>query len=64
MNKLFICIGIMITIFIPLCASTATFDSKLDHFLVAFTIIALDGLCFIAHKEVNKSKEEGKEDEF
>ena len=60
MSKIFICIGIMITILIPLCASAMTFDSKSDYFLVAFTVIALDGLCFIAHKEVNKSKKEDK----
>lgn len=70
MNNIFIYVGLIITIFIPLCASTVTFDSKSDYFLVAFTIIALDGLCFLAHKEINrdtKAKEESKEvkeDEF
>jgi hypothetical protein len=60
----------MITILIPLCASTVTFDSKSDYFLLVFTVVALDGLCFLAHKEINrddKAKEESKEvkeDEF
>lgn len=64
MSKIFICIGIMITILIPLCASTMTFDSKSDYFLLVFTVLALDGLCFLAHKEVNKSKKEDKKDEL
>ena len=50
MSKIFICIGIMITILIPLCASTMTFDSKSDYFLLVFTVLALDALCFLAHK--------------
>lgn len=63
MSKIFICIGIMITILIPLCASAMTFDSKSDYFLLVFTVVALDGLCFLAHKAVN-SKEEDKKDEL
>ena len=63
MNKIFICIGVMITILIPLCAATVTFDSKSDYFFLVFTVLALDGLCFLAHKAVN-SKEEDKKDEL
>lgn len=61
MNKIFIYAGIIITIFIPLLASIMTFDSKTDYFLLVFTVIVLDLLCFLAHKIVNEDAEKNDE---
>jgi hypothetical protein len=61
MNKVFICVGVIITVFIPLLASTMTFDSKTDYFLLVFTVTALDWLCFLAHKIINENTEKNDE---